>query len=638
MRYIRNLLLTACFIAALCYGFETPSRVSAQTASLMFGSNGGVPQAIKSTNNALWVSVTGGSTTLSSVSATDTTGVAFKTYLNTVDGTNFTPVLAGAGAGNVTNGVHSYKFTLTDVNGETTAGAATPTVNVVDKTVDGKVTVKLPDLANTSQLNSIKIYRTAAGGSTYLFLAEVTALSSASYTDNIADASLGAAPPSTNTAFGTRYTFMGEWLLPTTGVGDSNIPTGNVLLIGDPRSDTQLQNAIAVHDAFSPTGNGVELDIYSGNSVGGHGGDLTLTSGSSTTSTGGNLTLTAGNGVAGSSSGTITLSSSNQVKLGGGFAATKITNGGSGYGTLDAANYLLNGVSSISPTVNDGRLTLTSGKPVGDDNATSTSIFYTPMTGNRVSLFTSSVWQSYVFTEISIPLGTLVSATNYDIFLYDSGGSVTAKIGPAWTSNTARGSGAGTTELIRQNGSWVNKNSIASGPAALAGKYVGTFRTISTTATEDSGGAGTRFLYNQYNQVLRDNSVHDATASWSYTGDWRQARAQATNQVVYVSGEPDTKTRYTCRVIGTVTGTNQTTNSAAVSCGVDSTTVPSGFRAGAFIGTGSGNFPLSSWLESYSGLGFHTLAWIEKGAGASSTFLGENGTTDYAGLTATMLM
>lgn len=102
-----------------------------------------------------------------------------------------------AAAGNVDNGAHRYLATFVTADGETEAGLVSSTVTVADKTVNGRVTLGVP--LGGAAVTARKIYRTAAGGSTYLLLATIADNTTTSYTDNIADASLGAEAPSTNT-------------------------------------------------------------------------------------------------------------------------------------------------------------------------------------------------------------------------------------------------------------------------------------------------------------------------------------------------------------------------------------------------------------------------------------------------------
>ncbi len=102
-----------------------------------------------------------------------------------------------AAAGNVDNGAHRYLVTYVTAAGETQSGTVSSAVTVADKAVNGKVSLTAIPLGG-SAVTARKLYRTAAGGSTYLLLATLADNTTTTYTDNIADASLGAGAPSTN--------------------------------------------------------------------------------------------------------------------------------------------------------------------------------------------------------------------------------------------------------------------------------------------------------------------------------------------------------------------------------------------------------------------------------------------------------
>lgn len=107
-------------------------------------------------------------------------------------------LISPAAPGNVENGAHRYRATFVTADGETEGGAVSAAVTVVDKTVNGKVTVSGIPLGG-SAVTARKLYRTAANGSTYLLLATIADNTTTTYTDNTADASLGAEAPATNT-------------------------------------------------------------------------------------------------------------------------------------------------------------------------------------------------------------------------------------------------------------------------------------------------------------------------------------------------------------------------------------------------------------------------------------------------------
>jgi len=75
----------------------------------------------------------------------------------------------------------------------------------------------------------------------------------------------------------------------------------------------------------------------------------------------------------------------------------------------------------------DGRLTLTTVTPVTTSDVTAAaSVYWTPYKGNRISLYDgSSKWLGYSFAETTLALGTLVNAQAYDVFAYNSSGTVT---------------------------------------------------------------------------------------------------------------------------------------------------------------------------------------------------------------------
>ncbi len=83
-------------------------------------------------------------------------------------------------------------------DGETNAGTISAAVTVVDKTVNGKVELATIPLGG-SAVTARNLYRTTAGGSTYLKLTQLANNTATTYTDNIADASLGVQAPTVNT-------------------------------------------------------------------------------------------------------------------------------------------------------------------------------------------------------------------------------------------------------------------------------------------------------------------------------------------------------------------------------------------------------------------------------------------------------
>jgi len=117
-----------------------------------------------------------------------------------------TPALASpAAAGNVDDGAHRYLATFVTADGETEAGVVSSAVTVADKTTNGQVELTAIPLGG-SLVTSRKIYRTVAGGSAYLLLTTIADNTTTTYTDNVADSSLGAGAPTTNTTADPQIT------------------------------------------------------------------------------------------------------------------------------------------------------------------------------------------------------------------------------------------------------------------------------------------------------------------------------------------------------------------------------------------------------------------------------------------------
>ncbi|MBI3936772.1 MAG: hypothetical protein HY323_07325 [Betaproteobacteria bacterium] len=128
-----------------------------------------------------------------------------RTHLK-IDGTNAEPAptaptaaLAGAGAGNVDNGAHRYRVTFVTADGETEGGTVSDAVTVADKTVNGKVALTAIPVGG-SAATSRRLWRNKiAAQNSFFLLATLADNTTTTYTDNTADASLGAGAPTTNT-------------------------------------------------------------------------------------------------------------------------------------------------------------------------------------------------------------------------------------------------------------------------------------------------------------------------------------------------------------------------------------------------------------------------------------------------------
>lgn len=261
-------------------------------------------------------------------------------------------------------------------------------------------------------------------------------------------------------------------------------------------------------------------------------------------------------------------------------------------------------VSSIDNATNCFRLTLTTGTPVTtSDVATATTIYCAPYNGNRIALYSGSAWNIRTSAEFSLALGTLTANIPYDVFCYDNAGTPTLEF-LAWTNDTTRA-----TALTYQDG-------ILSKTGDTTRRYMGSFRTISTTQTCDAIGA--RYLFNQDNRVLRTcrQTTLETAASWTYTtATWRQANANTNNQFNVLIGWADTEITANVQA----TANNGTQAGVGAGIGIDSTTVNSATIWGALTGTAGGSVSVLGVYRGYPAVGKHTYAWLEISEAVSTT-------------------
>lgn len=290
-----------------------------------------------------------------------------------------------------------------------------------------------------------------------------------------------------------------------------------------------------------------------------------------------------------------------------------------------------------------GRLTLTSGTPVTTADIDSLTLYYAPYKSNKVPLYDGSAWALHsIASELSQTTAdttkspaAVANNSNYDVFVWDDSGTLRLSRGPAWSSDTSRGTGAGTTELERIDGRYVNKVSISNGPAAQRGLYVGTVRSDGSATLNDK--LAKRHVWNTYNRILRPMKVLETADTWAYaTATYRQARASAANQLDLVIGLSEDAVRAEVR-----TNAGRDTNgSATVGIGVDSTSTAVAAGRTRWIANGAldvADYGVGATFVGYPGIGRHYIAWLEKGDGTNVTFYGDNGADLTYGLTGELL-
>lgn len=267
----------------------------------------------------------------------------------------------------------------------------------------------------------------------------------------------------------------------------------------------------------------------------------------------------------------------------------------------------------------EGRLTLTTAVPVTTADVTgAATVYFTPYTGNKISLYSGTRWSTYTFTERSLALGTITNDLPYDVFIYDNAGTVTLEL-LAWTNKTTRA-----TALVLQDG-------VLSKTGALTRRYLGTFHTTATTTTEDSYAK--RLLWNYYNRVSRPLAIFDTTDSWTYdTAAFRQVRATATNQIVVVVGWVEDAVE----LHAGHAATHSSAGTVITAVGYDSTTVPITPTAGQILipntASATSFAHVSAVVRHFPAVGFHTYAWLERAASATTTWYGDGGSVFQTGM------
>ncbi len=252
----------------------------------------------------------------------------------------------------------------------------------------------------------------------------------------------------------------------------------------------------------------------------------------------------------------------------------------------------------------EGRLTLTSGTARTTADVTgATSVYFTPDIGDRITIYDGTRLKLYVFTELTLALGTLTSDLPYDVYIYDNSGTLTLE-SLAWTNGTTRA-----TAIVRQNGAWYKTG-------ALTRRYLGTFYTTATTTTEDSDGK--RFLFNAHNRIPKTVAATDSsTASWTYaTATWRSANADATLRVQIINGLAEYP--IDLLVAGTVggqaiiMGVGENVTNASACTGDDGLCFLCDPAGGSTI------LPASATLKKVPAVGFNFYQWVENAISASS--------------------
>jgi len=364
--------------------------------------------------------------------------------------------------------------------------------------------------------------------------------------------------------------------------------------------------------------------------------------------------------------------------LSAGVGALPISAGGTGATTAAAARAnldvpsnselsdLASDIATLSSSVQNivsfpqGRLTLTTGVPVLSTGVTAgTAVYYTQFVGNLVPVYDGAQFNARAFTsDLALTLNSNhVANAIYDVFVYWDGSALQIGTGVAWNTATAgagaRGAGAGTTELARINGLWVNKYDIAfrnggtTGTiTASQGTYVGSLCMDGTNGQISCllafGQSRKWGVWNAYNRKKIVLQAGDATASWTYaTNTARPSNNSTANSLTTFCGLPEEQCQvkfFQSASAGSGSATSQVIANWKIGIGVNSTTVMSGrtpIGGGRVDGTGVDLVVQDDLTANYNAvpsIGINTYTSLEQ------TTLLNNGSVTYQGASTGMLL
>ncbi len=173
---------------------------------------------------------------------------------------------AGSASGSLdTSAAYEYKVTYITAYGETDGNT---TASAVTTTSTGSVNLTAIPVSTNGNVIQRKLYRTVGGGAAYLFLVTVDDNSTTTYTDIIADGSLGGAIPTLNSAH-SRGIINGVFSFEKPVL--SSVTTGITAFAGGGQtSATQLSAEVNIVATVATAADSVKLPELSANLIGMH--------------------------------------------------------------------------------------------------------------------------------------------------------------------------------------------------------------------------------------------------------------------------------------------------------------------------------------------------------------------------------
>jgi hypothetical protein len=284
-------------------------------------------------------------------------------------------------------------------------------------------------------------------------------------------------------------------------------------------------------------------------------------------------------------------------------------------------------------------------------DSTNNSVYYTPFVGNLIPVYNGTSMIPTTFSEISMALVASHAAnTIYDIFVFSNNGVLTLASGPAWSTSTAgagaRGTGAGTTQLTRLQGLWVNAVSMTARNGSTTytvganlGTYVGSIAIGSGAGSIScltAYGQSRRWdIWNAYNRqptYLKAGDPADSTWIVNNASAIHAYNTSSANSITVFAGLPEETVKF--ELSGRASATLNTNQEMVVRIGIgfNSTTTISGKVANHTLTTETVSNAITTNV-SLNGARFFSPPWI--GINVATALEGTNGSdvnvTMYSG-------
>lgn len=264
------------------------------------------------------------------------------------------------------------------------------------------------------------------------------------------------------------------------------------------------------------------------------------------------------------------------------------------------------------------------------------NVYFRPFGGNLLPVSDGTNFSIKTFSELTLALVTNhLASTIYDAFAFSDAGTIRIGTGPAWNNSGAgtgaRGTGAGTTELVMLNGLPVNNVAITArngsstySVAAKNGLYLGSILITATAGTvtchRSYGQSRVWGVWNAYNRRTIILRAGDSTASWSYgTATIRASNNSSANSLTVFTGLAEEQFR-----LGFWQNADASANVAGGKIGIgwNSTTAFSGFAGAMQVPLATGGSTSSAQQITGPALGVNTVTSLELGGSNAATFKG----------------